>query len=119
MGDQGFADAFRFFVRGHGIRRGSGAKQTDGWELFDWRSSLPGMPTPSAADIMLWKNKEKTHRKARSPLHLSHLSFGLEVKKRKKERKKLKCFFCFCTDVYSEAALIFLFSFLVYYFREV
>lgn len=100
------------FAQGRGIRGGSGAKQTDGGELFDWSPSIPGTP----AQLTFRSRKKKNKERATS----ASISSQLQVRgKRKKKKKEIAaclfllvlfvCFLQFEAYVHSEAALIFLF----------
>lgn len=77
-----------FFAQGRGIRGGSGAKQTDGGELFDWSPSIPGTPAP-----LTFRSRKKKNTKRGPPPRPSHLSFRLEVKEKKKEKEIAACLF--------------------------
>lgn len=89
-----------FFAQGRGIIGGSGAKQTDGGELFDWSPSLPRKPTPGVAAISLGEKKKHKERATSASI-----SSQLQVRgKRKKEKKKeiaaclfLLVLFVFCS----------------------
>lgn len=79
------------FAQGRGIRGGSGAKQTDGGELFDWSPSIPGTP----AQLTFRSRKKKNKERATSASISSQLQVRGKRKKKEERNSSLLIFACF------------------------